>query len=130
MPALAPGTLELGPLAIHSAGRVLRALHAAMEAADIDALVALFSIGADYDGVQGASAIRQYFRDRLLSADSRRVDLRVLRLERDGDAWRVTADLEVLARTGNATETLTSGRARLWLDERAAALKIVRVEFE
>ena len=79
---------------------------------------------------RGRDAIADHFRAGFDSADSRQVNLKVLRLGREDDGWRVEADLDVRVRRDASTHALVTGRSSFLLVERGDRMLIDRMELE
>ena len=122
--------LTLGPLATHPAGEALKRLHAALAAGNIAGVAGAFAPDARMGELRGRDEIAEHFRTGLDSAETRRVKLKVHRLGRDEDGWRVEADLDLRVDRGGASRTLLTGRSNLWLAERGGRLLITRMEPE
>ena len=126
----AADALVLGPLGRHPAGEVLQRFHAALQAGNIAGVADSFAPDARMDSLRGRKEIADHFRPELNPADSRRVELKVLRLGREDDGWRVEADLDVRVQRDESTRTLVTGRSSFWLAERGDRLMITRMELE
>lgn len=128
--ALPPGNLVLGPFARHPAGEVLAGLHGALQAGNIPGVAASFADNARLDSISGRGAIAGHFRAMLARAESRQVDLKVMRLARDGERWRVEAEVAVRVQRDGTEQLVLQGRSNLWLGERDDELTITRMERE
>jgi len=122
--------LVLGPLGRHPAGEVLQRLHSAMQTGNIAGIAGSFAPDARMGSMRGRQQIADHFRTGFDSADSRQVTLKVLRLGRDDDAWRVETNLDVRVDRDGANQTLLSGRSNFLLVERGGRLAIDRLEIE
>ncbi|MDT8321181.1 MAG: hypothetical protein RQ826_11705 [Xanthomonadales bacterium] len=121
------GKLQLGFFAQHPAGRLLAAFHTDLESGNLPGLVSRFAPDAHYDRLRGNRQLARHFRELFERGPERQVNLLVQRLERDGEQWRVEADLEIVIRGSDTIETLRSGRAVLWLGEQNGVLTIQRI---
>ena len=126
----AQSDLALGLLATHPAGEVLKRLHAALVAGNIPGIAGSFAPDARMASLRGRDAIADHFRAGFDSADSRQVNLKVLRLGREDDGWRVEADLDVRVRRDASTHALVTGRSSFLLVERGDRMLIDRMELE
>jgi len=122
--------LVLGPLGQHPAGEVLQRFHAAMQAGNIAGLAGSFAPDARMDSLRGRDEIADHFRSALNPADSRSVNLKVLRLGREDGGWRVEADLDVRVDRSGAREELLVGRSSFLLGGRDDQLLITWMETE
>jgi len=82
------------------------------------------------DSLRGRNEIAEHFRTGLDSVESRRVKLKVRRLGRDDDGWRVEADLDVRVDRNGNRENLLAGRSNFLLTGRGDQLLISRLEVE
>ena len=122
--------LVLGPLGRHPAGEVLQRFHAALQAGNIAGVAGSFAPDARMDSLRGRNEIAEHFRTGLDSVESRRVKLKVRRLGRDDDGWRVEADLDVRVDRNGNRENLLAGRSNFLLTGRGDQLLISRLEVE
>jgi len=122
--------LVLGPLGRHPAGEVLQRFHAALQAGNIAGVARSFAPDARMDSLRGRNEIAEHFRTGLDSVESRRVKLKVRRLGRDDDGWRVEADLDVRVDRNGNRENLLAGRSNFLLTGRGDQLLISRLEVE
>jgi len=122
--------LVLGPLGRHPAGEVLQRFHEAMQAGNISGIAGSFAPNARMDSIRGRDEIADHFRSALNPADSRQVNLKVLRLGREDGGWRVEADLDVRVNRGGARQDLLVGRSNFLLTGRGDQLLIARMDLE
>jgi hypothetical protein len=122
--------LVLGPLGRHPAGEVLQRFHAAMQAGNIAGIAGSFAPDARMDSLRGRDEIVDHFRSALNPADSRQVNLKVVRLGREDGGWRVEADLDVRVDRSGAREDLLVGRSNFLLTGRGDQLMISRMDLE
>jgi len=126
----AGGELALGPFGSHPVGEVLKRFHSALQAGNIPGIAEAFTRNAQFKEIQGRSSIADHFREMLAGAESRQVDLKVFRLTRDDDRWKVGTELEIRLQRGGPQQNALKGRAELWLVERGKRLAISRLEIE
>ena len=126
----AGGELALGPFGSHPVGEVLKRFHSALQAGHIPGIAGAFTRNAQFKEIQGRSSIADHFREMLAGAESRQVDLKVFRLTRDDDRWKVGTELEIRLQRGDPQQNALKGRAELWLVERGKRLAISRLEIE
>jgi len=124
--ALPPGKLILGPLRFHPTGKLLRALHADLDAGDIEGVASHFATDARTQDMLGGTRIGEYFRDLPAAGDEHQVAMQVLRLERENALWRMEVSIEFRLRNGGRDE-LTRERATIWLIERDGAMSVSRM---
>ncbi|NKI36411.1 hypothetical protein HFP89_14670 [Wenzhouxiangella sp. XN79A] len=109
-----PGRLTLGPLRFHPAGELLSAFQTALEAGDILALRGLFGTQPPADRYVAL----------IQATETRSVDLRVDRMQRNGNEWQVDFELTLRSPGQNHLYPRTTFR----LAETGNALRIVAVE--
>ena len=122
------GELVLGPLASHPAGRLLRAFHRDLEAGNVAGVASRFTRNARHGTLRGQAEIANYYAEAFGDSEARRADLRVLRMERDGDDWEIEADLEIEIQREGRMRSFQRGRSTLRLESRGDALAISRLE--
>jgi len=118
------GELVLGPLASHPVGQLVSKLHRKLEVGHVAGIASLFARDGRIGDVSGHAAIADHFRDWLDNDDLRRVDLRLIRLRRQGDAWHVDTDLSIRPGADDAYGFIHKGRTQLVLTEREGRLVI------
>jgi len=101
-----------------------------MQAGNIAGIAGSFAPDARMGSMRGRDQIADHFRAGLDSTGARQVKLKVLRLGRDDDGWRVEADLHVRTERAGAAHTLVTGRSNFWLAESGDRLLITRMEPE
>jgi len=125
--SIAPGELILGPSQTSRVGQVLAGFHAALETGDIDALLSLMADDVRIEHGRGRDEAERHFRTLLNGSESNRVDLRMLRLERDGELWQ--AETELLIEVGEpAPNIVRTGRAVFQLAAHRGSMRIRRLE--
>lgn len=112
-----PGTLALGPFTSLPAGRTLARLQKAVESGDLPALALLFDDRARHRGERGIDAIRAHYRALFDRTSARALDLRLLKLERDGNRTRIETHWTLRGLIDGEAETLEGGRIEIQLDE-------------
>jgi len=115
--ALPPGRLTLGPFASAPAGKTLAGFVEAVESGDVLALGLLFDGRARHRGERGIDDITAHYRALFGRTRARAVDLRLLKLERDGDTTRVEAQLTLRGVSDGTIKTLEDGRVEFELDD-------------
>jgi len=118
------GDLVLGPLASHPVGKLVSKLHRKLEVGHVAGIASLFARDGRIGDVSGHAAIADHFRDWLGDDDFRRVDLRVARMRRQGEAWHVDTDLSIRPAAADAYGFIHKGRTQLVLIEREGRLVI------
>ena len=101
-----------------------------MQAGNIAGVAGSFAPDARMDSLRGRDRIADHFRSALNPADSRQVDLKVLRLGREDGGWRVEAELDVRVDRSGSRENLLAGRSSFLLAESGDQLLITRMEVE
>jgi hypothetical protein len=97
----ARGRLLLGPLGTHQIGSFIQQYQLALEQAEFDALVQLL-------GPSQAQELRERFPGIFESGQPHRVDLNVLKSQRDGDQWVVQLEQEIgLSEAGRRTQGIS-----------------------
>jgi hypothetical protein len=118
----------LGPLASHPVGQLVSKLHRKLEIGHVAGIASLFARDGRVGDVSGHAAIADHFGDWLGDGDFRRVDLRVARMRRQGDAWHVETDLSIQPAAADAYGFIHKGRTELVLAERGGRLVIQAME--
>ena len=126
--AVRSGQLVLGPLASHPAGQLLRAFHRDLEAGNVAGVASRFTRNARHGTLRGQAEIANHYAEAFGDSEARRADLRVLRMERDGDDWEIEADLEIEIQREGRMRSFQRGRSTLRLESRGDALAISRLE--
>jgi len=128
LPPLDPGALVLGPMASSPPGQLLAGLKRDLEQGNLAGLMSRFAGRARHDGLRGVDEIAAHYRELFEHLAPRQVDLRARRIARDGDGWRVEADLAIRGYRAGDLVTARDGRVVLRLDQRDGRLQIARLE--
>ena len=124
------GLLVLGPLKSHAVGHLLAGYQSHVESGSLSALMALFSSEWPNQGrQQGSESVADYYRTLFRRSSHRTIDLRVLRVQREGDGWWVETELNFNITANRSREQITNGRVQFHIQPDRGALKIAAIEY-
>ena len=124
------GTLVLGPLKNHPVGRLLAGYQSHVQSGNLPALIALFSSKRPRQGQRhGSESVTDYYRTLFQRSSHRSVDLRVLRVQREGAGWWVETELNFNITANLSRERITNGRVQFHIQPDPGGLKIVAIEY-
>ena len=97
--SLVPGRVDLGPLSRHRVGEVLQAYQAAIEAGDLEALLAVLGRNPTANGESSRDWFERHYRTLFEQSSERALSMRLIAASREGDGWLVELqhDLQLLA---------------------------------
>ncbi len=129
-PELEPGTLLLGPLAQHEVGQVLSGYQQHVQAGSLAALMTLFASSQPRDGGhRGQAEVAAYYQDLFQRSKSRKLDLRVVRMQRAQAGWQVETELDLRIAAANGPEQIQVGRAEFLIHPDRGGLRIGAISY-
>ncbi|MCA1778401.1 MAG: hypothetical protein LC637_03165 [Xanthomonadaceae bacterium] len=128
--------LALGPIATHAVGQTLSAWHNDLEAGRLASLLRQFDANAQIHAADGRHRADRYYQNLLQTGQSLQVNLRVLRVQRQQQLWRVEASVAItrqpVSKQGRPADqpgpSIAPQHTTLWMREHGERLLITRIE--